>query len=88
MQAGDVDQNLSTWYKPSIDKKTLKELSKRSDWQGYKHVIIFFALVFVTVYLTVITWGTWWGILNLLIYGNIYYCVVNFSFFFDFNVRF
>ncbi len=29
MFAGEVD--LKNWYKPNIDKKTLKELSKRSD---------------------------------------------------------
>ena len=32
MFAGEVD--LNTWYKPKIDKKTLKELSKRSDVKG------------------------------------------------------
>ena len=46
MQAGEVDTNLTDWYKPNIDKKVLKELSKRSDWQGLKHVIIFLFLFF------------------------------------------
>ena len=77
MQAGDVNLNLSDWYKPNIDKKLLKELSKRSDWKGMRHVIIFFSVLFLSGYLTVLTWGTWWGVLNLLIYGNIYYCCVN-----------
>ena len=30
------------WFKPEIDKKTLKALSKRSDFEGWKHIIIFF----------------------------------------------
>ena len=40
MFAGEI--NLYTWYKPSIDKKILKELSKRSDGKAFKHVIIYF----------------------------------------------
>ena len=30
------------WFRPTIDKKTLKKLSKRSDFEGWKHIIIFF----------------------------------------------
>ena len=32
MLAGNVD--LKTWYKPEVNKKILKELSKRSDSKG------------------------------------------------------
>jgi len=42
MQAGEL--NLNEWYKPNIDKKILKELSKRSDWKGIRHAIIFFSV--------------------------------------------
>ena len=31
---------LDNWYKCKIDKKILKELSKKSDLQGLKHVVI------------------------------------------------
>ena len=45
MFAGEVD--LNTWYKPKIDKKTLKELSKRSDVKGIFDIFIFvIALLF------------------------------------------
>ena len=37
MFAGDVD--LKTWYKPEIDKKKLKELSKRSDIKGIIDIV-------------------------------------------------
>ena len=56
MQAGEVDSNLTDWYKPTIDKKILKELSKRSNWQGLKHIVIFFILILLSGYITVITW--------------------------------
>ena len=29
------------WFKPVIDKKILKSLSKRNDYDGWKHIIIF-----------------------------------------------
>ena len=79
MQAGDVNANLINWYKPKIDKKILKELSKRSDWKGIWHVTIYFGVLFLTAYITILSWGTWWGILWLLVYGNIYYCAPNFQ---------
>ena len=28
------------WFRPTIDKKTLKKLSKRSDFEGWKHIKI------------------------------------------------
>ena len=40
MFAGEVD--LNNWYKPNIDKKILKELSKRSDLKAFIHILIFF----------------------------------------------
>ena len=32
--------SLDHWYKCKIDKKLYRELVKRSDWQGIKHVSI------------------------------------------------
>ena len=29
------------WFRANIDRKTLKKLSKRSDFEGWKHIIIF-----------------------------------------------
>ena len=39
MFAGEVD--LKNWYKPKIDKKTLRELSKRSDLKGTIDITLF-----------------------------------------------
>ena len=45
MLAGEVD--LNSWYKPKIDKKILKDLSKRSDVKGIIDISIFcIALLF------------------------------------------
>ena len=39
MFAGEVD--LQSWYKPDVDKKILKELSKRSDFKGFLDIGLF-----------------------------------------------
>ena len=37
-----INNTSSEWFKPKIDRKILKELSKRNDLEGWKHIIIFF----------------------------------------------
>ena len=63
---------LDKWYKCSIDKKLLKELSKRSNWQGIKHISVWIIILVFSGYMAFVTWGSWWTILWFLIYGNIY----------------
>ena len=74
MFAGEVD--LQSWYKPTIDKKTLKELSKRSDIKGIIDISLFVVALILSGYLCIVTWGTLWSIPALLLYGNIFYCKV------------
>ena len=74
MFAGEVD--LKNWYKPNIDKKTLKEFSKRSDIKGLTDVSIFIVALILSGYLCIISWGTLWSIPALLLYGNIFYCKI------------
>ena len=74
MFAGEVD--LQSWYKPDVDKKILKELSKRSDFKGLLDIGLFIMALIASGYLCIITWGTWWSLLSLFLYGNIFYCKV------------
>ena len=74
MFAGEVD--LQSWYKPDVDKKILKELSKRSDFKGLLDIGLFIIALIASGYLCIITWGTWWSLLSLFLYGNIFYCKV------------
>ena len=74
MFAGEVD--LNTWYKPNIDKKTLKELSKRSDVKGLVDISLFIVALILSGYLCIVTWGSLWSIPALLLYGNIFYCKI------------
>ena len=69
---------LDNWYKPKIDKKELKELSKRKDLPGLIHFAIYFLALIISGYLAYITFGTWLSILFFFIYGTIYsYSVCN-----------
>ena len=74
MFAGEVD--LDNWYKPNIDKRSLKEFSKRSDTKGIFDIFLFIVALLLSGYLCFLTWGTWWCILALLLYGNIFYCKI------------
>ena len=74
MFAGEVD--LKTWYKPKIDKKTLKELSKRSNIKGLLDISVFIFALILSGYLCIISWGSLWSIPALLLYGNIFYCKI------------
>ncbi|MDC3322298.1 fatty acid desaturase, partial [Alphaproteobacteria bacterium] len=61
-----------TWFKPQIDRKTLKNLSRRSNWAGAKHFLIYFTSLIFFGYLTAISWGTLWCVLWIFIYGTIW----------------
>ena len=37
----------NNWFKPEIDRKLLKELLTRSDYEGWKHIIIYFVTLFI-----------------------------------------
>ena len=64
--------DLENWYKPSLDKKKLKELSRRRDLPGLIHFFLYFLSLFVSGYLAYITWGTVWTVFFFFIYGTIY----------------
>ena len=60
------------WFKPEIDKKTLKDLSKRSDFEGWKHIIIFFSALSSLGLLSVYFWNTWFFVLFYLAYCTVW----------------
>ena len=62
----------SKWFSPKIDKKKLKELSKRSDLSGAIHFLIYFASLIFFGYLSYVFWGTWFFLLFFFIYSTIY----------------
>ena len=67
-----MEVKLEKWFRPKIDKEVLKELSKKSNLKGLKHIVIYFSLLFVAGFFAYYTWGTCWSLFWFLIYGNIY----------------
>jgi fatty acid desaturase len=67
-----MEVDLKKWHRCEVDKKQFSALIKKSDWPGFKHMIIFFGSLFFFGYFAFLTWGTWWSVLFFLIYGNIY----------------
>ncbi|MDA0991158.1 MAG: fatty acid desaturase, partial [Verrucomicrobia bacterium] len=51
----DTEANIS-WYRSPIDKDLLRELTERSDWQGFKQVGMHFLLVICTGAITFYAW--------------------------------
>ena len=71
--------NLNKWYLCDLDKERYVQLKEKSDWAGFQHVGLFFISLFFFGYLSYFFWGTWLGIIFLLIYGNnAIACIPNF----------
>ena len=64
--------DLNKWYRCKIDKQVYQDLTKRSDWQGLKHVSLWIIVLFFSGYMAFINWGTWWAVFWFFIYGNVY----------------
>ena len=60
------------WWSPVIPRSQLKALMARSDGPALWHFGLWIVLLFVSGYLAILSWGTWWAIPAFLIYGTIY----------------
>ena len=61
-----------TWWRPKLSRQQMREIMQRRDGPALWHFGIWFALLAVSAYLAVISWGTWWAIPAFLVYGTIY----------------
>ena len=68
-----LDNVNDKWFRAEISKKDLKLLSKKSDLKGLQHVTLYFILLFFFGYMSIATWGTWWTVLWLWLYGVLFY---------------
>ena len=50
------------WFKAKIDKRKLKELSRRSDYEGWKHIILYTLIMSILGISCIYTWGSFWFI--------------------------
>ena len=56
----EINNISNEWFKPKIDKKLLKKLSKRSNYEGWKHIIIFIISLVSLGIISGISWGSLW----------------------------
>ena len=67
-----INNTSNEWFKPTIDKKILKKLSKRSDFEGWKHVIIFFTSLIILGFATTMFWGSLWFVPVYILYCTLW----------------
>lgn len=71
-QHANMDNMHEKWFRPNIDSKVLKQLTKRSNTPGWLNTISYFLLLFSTGYVAYLSWGTWWAIPLFFIFGTVY----------------
>ena len=64
----DMNGTSNKWFKPTIDKAVLRELSQRNNAPGWKHVILFTLSLLGLGFLCLQVWSTWWFIPVYLAY--------------------
>jgi MocE subfamily Rieske [2Fe-2S] domain protein len=60
------------WWSPDIPRKKLRAFMQRSDGPALWHFGLWIVLLAASGYLVFLSWGTWWVVLALLVYGTIY----------------
>jgi fatty acid desaturase len=70
---GDLGSEVSAvWYSCPINRKTLKELIRRSDGPALRFFGLWLSLLLITGIIAFLTWGTWWALLAFFAYGVLY----------------
>jgi len=62
----------ATWYKSPVPRAVMKELMQRSDAQGIRDTLLWYALILGSGVLAYLSWGTAWAIPAFLLYGTLY----------------
>jgi len=60
------------WFACTVDRKTMKQLMQRDDWQALKYLGSWLALLIGSGVLAFHAWGTPWAVPAFLLYGLLY----------------
>ena len=60
------------WFHPNIPRQRLKQLMQRNDGQALVYTAMWLGGLIVSAGLAILTWGTWWTVPFLLMYGLLY----------------
>ncbi|MDA3038934.1 MAG: fatty acid desaturase [Actinomycetota bacterium] len=66
------EMDLSSWFLPDIDRRTLRELSQRSNLRPAIHVAAVALLMAAATAGGFLLQGSWWVLVPVLIYGNLW----------------
>ena len=76
MSSDSIEKNKENvskhWFRIKLDKEEMQSLAVRSDYEGWKHVTIFFTSLFVLASICILTWGSWWFIVSYLAYCTLW----------------
>ena len=62
----------ANWYRSPVDRATMKRLVQRRDQPALFHTLLWLALLVAFGVLGHLTWGTWWAVPVLFVYGTLY----------------
>src|ERR1700712_4493506 len=60
------------WYHTDVPRKVMKDLMQRSDLPAIRDTLIWILAFVISAAGGVVTWGTWWCVPFLLVYGVLY----------------
>lgn len=69
-----VERGLASaeWYHSDVPRKIMKDLMRRRDGPAARDTILWIGLLVATAVGAVATWGTWWAVPFLAVYGVLY----------------
>ena len=72
--SADLEEKLgkNVWWRAKIDRKVLKNLCVKRSWPGIYYTGMYWIVLIFFGYMTYTTWGTWWGIFWIWLYGTVY----------------
>ena len=68
----NINETSNQWFKADIDRKTLRDLSQRSDEPGWRHLIVFIFSITLLGLACSFFWGTWWFVLFYIPYCTLW----------------
>ncbi len=71
--SADLEKKLgeNVWWRAKIDRKVLKNLCVKRSWPGIYYTGMYWIVLIFFGYMTYTTWGTWWGIFWIWMYGTV-----------------
>jgi fatty acid desaturase len=60
------------WYKPHVDRETMKTLMARSNGIAVRDTVLWLVLLVGTGVLAYLSWGSWWAVPAFALYGVMY----------------